>query len=165
VSSSKCNPKRHGLATASVLLVVQTGRNASAQLGKIEHLDELLDAILTGPADEVGILTFDSRPHAVKDFTANSDTVSRSLASIAPGDTGAVLFDALHAVVAMFEKAPGRESSSNPSDLGSTRSRQHCVERCSAYPKHLPGKYICLWPHVHRAVLHFSIPTAMNSML
>jgi VWFA-related protein len=53
----------------------------------------------------VGILTFDSRPHAVEDFTANSDTVSRSLASIAPGDTGAALFDALHAAVAMFEKA------------------------------------------------------------
>jgi hypothetical protein len=44
------------LQPRSVLLVVQTGRNASAQLGKMEHLDELLDAILTGPADEVGSL-------------------------------------------------------------------------------------------------------------
>jgi hypothetical protein len=61
--------------------------SVSARLGKIEHLNELLDAILTGPADEVGIRTFDSRPHVVKEFTVNSDTVSRSLASIASGDT------------------------------------------------------------------------------
>jgi hypothetical protein len=42
----------------------------------------------------------------LKTSRRNSDTVSRSLASIAPGDTGAALFDALHAAVAMFEKAP-----------------------------------------------------------
>jgi VWFA-related protein len=90
----------------SLLVVVQTGRNASTQLGKIEHLDDLLDTILTGPADEVGILTFDSRPHVLRDFTSNSDAVSHSLASISPGDTGAALFDALHAAVAMFDKVP-----------------------------------------------------------
>jgi VWFA-related protein len=89
----------------SLLIVVQTGRNAAAQLGKIEHLDNLLDAILTGPADQVGILTFDSRPHVLQDFTVNSDAVSHSLGSIAPGDTGAALFDALHAAVTMFDKA------------------------------------------------------------
>ena len=36
----------------------------------------------------------------------NSDAVSHSLASIAAGDTGAALFDALHAAVTMFAKVP-----------------------------------------------------------
>jgi von Willebrand factor type A domain len=90
----------------SLLIVVQTGRNASGQLGKIEHLDDLLSAILTGPLDQVGILTFDSRPHVLQDFVVNSDVVSHSLSSIAPGDTGAALFDALRAAVAMFAKVP-----------------------------------------------------------
>jgi VWFA-related protein len=90
----------------SLLIVVQTGRNGSPQLGKIGHLDDLLSAMLTGPRDQVGILTFDSRPHVLQDFVVNSDAVSHSLTSIAPGDTGAALFDALHAAVAMFAKVP-----------------------------------------------------------
>jgi VWFA-related protein len=90
----------------SLLLVIQTGHNASTQLGKLEHLDGLLDSILTGPTDQIGILTFDSRPHVVQDFTVNFQTVSHSLTSIAPGDTGAALFDALQAAVAMFGKVP-----------------------------------------------------------
>jgi VWFA-related protein len=90
----------------SVLLVVQTGRNASAQLAKIEHLDNLLDSILTSPRDQVAVLTFDSRPHVIHDFTVSSDAISHSLASIRPGDAGAALFDALHVAVMMFDKAP-----------------------------------------------------------
>jgi VWFA-related protein len=90
----------------SVLLLIQTGRNASAQLGKIEHLDNLLDSILTSPRDQVAVLAFDSRPHVIQNFTVSSDAVSHSLASISPGDTGAALFDALHAAVAMFDKSP-----------------------------------------------------------
>jgi VWFA-related protein len=86
--------------------VVQTGRNAAAQLGKIERLDDLLDSILTSPRDQVAVLTFDSRPHVIQDFTVSSDAISHSLASIRPGDTGAALFDALHTAVAMFDKAP-----------------------------------------------------------
>jgi VWFA-related protein len=90
----------------SLLLVIQTGHNASGQLGKLEHLDDLLDSILTGPADRVGILTFDSHPHVLQDFTENSEAVSHSLTSIAPGDAGAALFDALQMAVTMFDKAP-----------------------------------------------------------
>jgi hypothetical protein len=61
---------------------------------------------LIGPADQVGILNFDSRPHVLQDFRLNSDAVSHSLASIAAGDTGAAMFDAVHAAVTMFAKVP-----------------------------------------------------------
>lgn len=94
------------LQPRSLLLVLQTGRNASAQLGKIQQLDNLLDSILTRPADRVGILTFDSRPHVLQDFRVNSDAISHSLAFLAAGDTGAALFDALNAAVTMFAKVP-----------------------------------------------------------
>ena len=90
----------------SLLLVIQTGRNAPAELGKIVRLDDLLDSILTNRRDQVAILTFDSRPRLVQDFTTDSDPISQSLSSIAPGDKGAALFDALHAAVALFSKAP-----------------------------------------------------------
>lgn len=88
----------------SLLLVIQTGRNA--QLAKIGQLSELLDAILTGPRDQVAIMTFDSRPHVVQEFGVNSDAIAHSLAFLPPGDSGAMLFDALHAGVALFDRAP-----------------------------------------------------------
>jgi VWFA-related protein len=92
----------------SLLLVIQTGRNAASELGKIGRLDDLLGSILAGPADQVGILTFDSRPHVLQGFTMNSDAISRSLSALAPGDSGAALFDALHAAVVTLEKVPAR---------------------------------------------------------
>ncbi len=90
----------------SLLLVIQTGRNAPPQLDKIARLDDLLDSILTNPRDQVAVLTFDSRPRLVQDFTTGSDAISHSLSSIAPGNTGAALFDALHVAIDLFSKAP-----------------------------------------------------------
>ena len=90
----------------SVLLVIQTGANARSQLDKIARLDDLLDSLLTSPRDQVAILTFDSRLRLVQDFTASSNAISHSLASIAPGNSGAALFDALHEAVALFSKEP-----------------------------------------------------------
>jgi VWFA-related protein len=90
----------------SLLLVIQTGRNAPAQLDKIARLDDLLDSILTNPRDQVAILTFDSRPRLVQDFTTGSDAISHALSNIGPGNTGAALFDALHMAIALLSKAP-----------------------------------------------------------
>jgi len=89
----------------SLPLVIQTGGSAAAQLSKIAGLDDLLDSILTGPLDQVAVLTFDSRPSIVQDFTTRSDKTSHSLSFIAPGNTGAALFDALHLAMTEVDKA------------------------------------------------------------
>lgn len=91
----------------SLLLVIQTGHNAAEQLGKIAHLNDLLDSILTSPHDQVGILTFDTRPHMIQAFTTRSSPVSASLSSIHGGDAGAGLFDAMHLAITSFDKEPG----------------------------------------------------------
>ena len=90
----------------SLLLVIQTGHDA--QLGKIARLDDLLDSILTSPRDEVGVITFDSRPRLVQDFTTDSDAITRALRSLEPGNTGSALFDAIHMAVASLNKTPAR---------------------------------------------------------
>jgi VWFA-related protein len=91
-----------GALPLSLLLVIQTGHDA--QLGKIARLDELLDSILTSPRDQVGIITFDSRPSLIQNFTTDADSVTSALATIARGDTGAALFDAVHLAVASLNK-------------------------------------------------------------
>ncbi|HTZ56722.1 MAG TPA: VWA domain-containing protein [Acidobacteriaceae bacterium] len=93
-------------APHSLILVIQTGRNASLQRDKIDHLDSLLDTIVTSPADQIGVLTFDSRPHVLQKLTADSNAVSHTLGNIPSGDQGAAMFDALNAAVAMFSQAP-----------------------------------------------------------
>jgi VWFA-related protein len=90
----------------SLLLLIQTGHNAAAQLMKISRLDDLLDSILTNPLDQVGIITFDGTPRLVQDFTADPNPVSSQLASIAGGNERAALFDALHLAMRTFTKAP-----------------------------------------------------------
>jgi VWFA-related protein len=93
------------LQPLSLLLVIQTGGSAATQLSKIEGLNDLLDSILTSPQDQVALLPFDNRPSVVQDFTTNSDKISHALSSVAPGNAGATLFDALHMALTELDKA------------------------------------------------------------
>ena len=95
------------VAPLSVFLVIQTGgRGASVELEKIARLDDLLDSILTNPRDQVAVLTFDSRPTVLHDLTSDSDAISRALASLASGDSGSALFDALHIAINSLRRSP-----------------------------------------------------------
>ena len=93
-------------APLSLFLLIQTGQTAAAQLAKIAQLDELLDSIVTSPNDEVGIITFDSRPRVVQDLTSDPDKTSSALAGISPGNAGSSIFDALHLAIASLRNAP-----------------------------------------------------------
>jgi VWFA-related protein len=90
----------------ALVVVIQTGYGAAAHLDAVSRLDDLLDSILTGPSDQAAVLIFDSRPHIIQGLTSNSDSISRSIASLRPGDAGASLFDALHLAMTLFDKAP-----------------------------------------------------------
>lgn len=94
------------LRPISLLLVIQTGHNAKAALPKIARLPDLLDSILTNPKDETAIVTFDSSPHLLQAFTADQDAISGALSSIASGNSGAGLFDAMHLAMLTLRKAP-----------------------------------------------------------
>lgn len=90
----------------SLLIVIQTGHHGSNRLNKISRLDDLLDGLLSIPHDKVAVLTFDSVPRLLQDFTESSDVVSSTLASIAPGDDLASLIDALHSAATTLHKSP-----------------------------------------------------------
>jgi VWFA-related protein len=90
----------------SLCLVIQTGHNASLQAGKIAGLGDLLDSVLTGPDDQVAVITFGDRPHMVLDFTKKHDAVSGAIGSGDSGNSGAAVFDALHMAINLLDKAP-----------------------------------------------------------
>jgi VWFA-related protein len=77
----------------SLVIVIQTGHSAAAQLSAIAGLSSLLDGILTNPLDEVSIVTFDSSPHTMQAFTTDTELLANAIATITPGNTGAALFD------------------------------------------------------------------------
>ena len=94
------------LRPLSLLLVIQTGHNAAPHLQDIAGLDGLLDSILTSTRDQVGVITFDSRPSLVQELTSGSKAISSALGSIRPGDSGSALFDAIHMAVNSFRNVP-----------------------------------------------------------
>jgi len=88
----------------SLVIVIQTGHNAAAQLPGIAGLSGLLDGILTNPLDEVSIVTFDSSPHTIQAFTADTESVANAIATIRPGTAGAALFDTVNLAITSLNK-------------------------------------------------------------
>ncbi len=93
----------------SFILVIQTGHGAPGQLDKIAHLGALLDSLLTNSQDRAAVITFDSRPRLFHDFAEDTDEISNSLASIAAGNSGAALFDAMHMAISLLGKVPAHD--------------------------------------------------------
>ena len=90
----------------SLVLVIQTGYDVAAQLQKIGRLDSLLATFLSGPSDQVAIVTFDSSVAVLQDFTADTDLMSKKLSTIQPGNGGASMFDALTTATKLLSKTP-----------------------------------------------------------
>lgn len=90
----------------SLVLVIQSGHGAASQLPRLVGLDALLDSVMTGLQDQAEAIIFDSRPQVLQEFTADRDDISNALVSIAVGNSGAALQDAIHMAINSFRKAP-----------------------------------------------------------
>jgi VWFA-related protein len=90
----------------SLVLVIQNGRGAGNQLETITHPEALVDSALTNSQNEISVISFDSRPQILQGFTHEPSDVSTSLGSIAAGNSGAALFDAVHIAVNLLRTAP-----------------------------------------------------------
>jgi hypothetical protein len=112
----------------SLVIVIQTGHNAAAQLPGIAGLSGLLDGILTNPLDEVSIVTFDSSPHTIQAFTADhTESIANAIATITPGNAGAALFDTVDLAITSFEQNFSGKSQSHFADLTGTRAADACT--------------------------------------
>jgi hypothetical protein len=106
-------------------------------LQDIVGLDDLLDSILASPNDQVGVITFDSRPSLVQKLTRRSKAVGSALGDIRPGDSGSALFDAIHMAVNLFRTAPSENRNailliSSEHDHGSNASDTASLVRAIA---------------------------------
>jgi hypothetical protein len=119
----------------SVVVAVETGRTSLLQFQKISKLGPLLDLFLGEGHGEAAVVTFDSSPELVQDFTPNTDEISQVMHQLQPGDGGAAILDAVGYSVNLLEQQPKDRRRvllliSESRDHGSRRfNAQQLVER------------------------------------
>lgn len=90
----------------SVVVAIEKGRSAALQFQKISKLGPLLDLFTGDGYGSVALVTFDSEPQLVQNFTPNGNLISRDIQRIEPGDGGAAVLDAARYAVDLLEQQP-----------------------------------------------------------
>jgi VWFA-related protein len=90
----------------SLVVAVETGRTSLLQFQKISKLGPLLDLFLGEGHGEAAVVTFDSNPQLVLDFTNDTNNVSQVVHGLQPGDGGAAILDAVGYSVNLLEQQP-----------------------------------------------------------
>lgn len=93
-------------APMSIVLLVQTGRSAYREFHKMVGLPTMAEGLAGDVSHRIAVVTFDSQPREILDFTNNAAAVRQSVYSIEPGDDGAAILDAVWYAVDMLEDEP-----------------------------------------------------------
>jgi VWFA-related protein len=118
----------------AVVVLMQTGGAASRQFGSYAKLATMLDFMMGSSAHRVALLTFDSQPEVITDFTANIDNLKDELSHPQPGDSGAAILDAMSAGIEQLKQQPVRRRRililfSQPQDDGSSAHVEDVVRQ------------------------------------
>jgi len=95
-----------GSEPLAMVIIVQTGGDASAHLDQYQHLAPMLDNMLGGIDHRVAVVGFDSTPILLHGFTSNLDFISHSLDILEPGDNHAAVLDAIVYAVNLLRQQP-----------------------------------------------------------
>src|SRR5271156_3275708 len=90
----------------SIVVVVEKGGTSLLQFDKIAKLGPLLDLFLGDGFGAAALVTFDSQPQLVEDFTSKTGAITRHLKEMEPGDGGAAILDAVRYSIDLLEEQP-----------------------------------------------------------
>jgi VWFA-related protein len=90
----------------SLVVAIQLGRTAAAELPRIRTLATMLEPILSQGRNRAAIVTFDSEVNLVRGFTTNPDLIAADLGRLRPGDQQAVILDAVGYAIALLKQEP-----------------------------------------------------------
>src|SRR5271169_1883474 len=79
----------------SIVIAVEKGGTSLLQFDKIAKLGPLLDLFLGDGFGAAALVTFDSQPELVDDFTSKTGAIIRHLKEMEPGDGVATILDAV----------------------------------------------------------------------
>lgn len=95
-----------GSEPLAMVIIAQTGGDASAHLDQYQHLGPMLDNMLGGVDHRVAVVGFDSTPILLHGFTSNLNFISHSLDILEPGDNHAAVLDAIVYAVNLLRAQP-----------------------------------------------------------
>lgn len=118
----------------SMVVLVQTGRSAVREFHNYQGLPIMVEALAGDTPHRIAVVTFDSRPRMLLDFSSNSDKVERAIYSIRPGDDGAAILDSVWYAVDMLADEPPQNQRvvvllSETRDHGSRTPIQQVVQK------------------------------------
>src|SRR5580704_1194982 len=119
----------------SIVVAVEKGGTSLLQFDKIAKLGPLLDLFLGDGFGAAALVTFDSKPELVEDFTSKTGAITRHLKNMEPGDGGAAILDAVRFSIDLLEEQPPERRRilllvSESRDHGSKKTQaQDLVER------------------------------------
>jgi VWFA-related protein len=90
----------------SIVVAVEKGGTSLLQFDKIAKLGPLLDLFLGDGFGAASLVTFDSQPELVEDFTSKTTEITKHLKNMEPGDGGAAILDAVRFSIDMLEEQP-----------------------------------------------------------
>lgn len=93
-------------APISLVVAIQLGRTAAAELPRIRTLGVMLEPILSQGRNRCAIVTFDSEVELTRSFTTNGALIAADLARLRPGDHKAAILDAVGYSVALLKQEP-----------------------------------------------------------
>jgi VWFA-related protein len=90
----------------ALAICVETGGAGRNHLEDYDHLDAILGALIGGVEHRVAVIGFDSAPHLLLPFTAETSRASLQLSSLRKGDAGAAILDGVAFAVAQLRVQP-----------------------------------------------------------
>jgi VWFA-related protein len=92
----------------ALVVCLETGGAGAGHLEDYRHLGAFLDALIGGVEHRVALVGFDSSPHLLLPFTAETDEISLKLSSLDNGDPGAHILDGVAFAVEQLRAQPTR---------------------------------------------------------
>src|SRR5271165_982820 len=91
----------------SAVFVFETSSRIAPLLPAIQKSAIVFTQTVVGPSGEAAVLGYDNSVKSLLPFSTNNDTIEKTIAGLAPGNSGARLYDALGAAVALLRDRPG----------------------------------------------------------
>src|SRR5487761_1535088 len=90
----------------ALVVAIQTGGAGVQQLPNLRHLETMIEAMVDNVPHEVAVVTFDSKPHLLQNFTPNLAGIGKAIQGARPGDGGTAILDGLALSINLVRKQP-----------------------------------------------------------
>lgn len=90
----------------SLVIVLQRGRQALREFPRMTGLSSMVQPILDQDQTQAAVIEFDSSIELTQDFTGDQTLVDKALKGLHPGDSGAVILDALQYSANLLNQQP-----------------------------------------------------------